>query len=134
MENKYFTPGIEDIRVGYECEMLNGYGEWKPFKFEEHLYYEGWAVDFGKMRVPYLTKKQIEDEGWTITHREYKEPPYKMDWVNAKKGGYTLWINLGLTDSMFLGIDKEGAVAGILFRGHCKDINTFRYICKLLNI
>lgn len=152
MENKYFTPSIEDIRIGYECEM-NGYlflfdrgfqitypkddsiweyGDLDMTSLHFLLSERNWNKT--KLRVPYLTKEQIEAEGWEIIHRELKPKPYQVDWINAKKGDFTLWINLALHNSMHLGIDKINGVSGILFRGQCKDINTFRYICKLLNI
>lgn len=139
MENKYFTPSIEDIRVGYECEYLFGgeQGIWtNGFGLTSTGFPELWEIKANPkiLRTPYLTKEQIEAEGWEITYRELKEPPYKLDWINAKKGDFTLWINLAMTNSMHLGIDKTDGVAGILFRGQCKDINTFRYICKLLKI
>lgn len=173
MENKYFTPSLEDLRVGYECEKIKmdfsrhidlflpegstreDYEKaWDKFfcsdKFESekfvlqrmdldpYIRYNGGysgnrgIKTSGSLRTPYLTKEQIEAEGWEITLRELKPEPYKVDWINATKGEYKIWINLALHQSMHLGVDKDKS--GILFRGQCKDINTFRYICKLLNI
>ena len=140
---EYFTPDIEDIRVGYECEVLYAhnttkyggktYDKWEPYIFEIQGVdqVDKCLVLDDKYRTPYLTKEQIEAEGWEITAREVKAPPYEVDWINAKKGEHTLWINLAMHKSMHMGIsDKIYNV----FRGQCKDINTFRYICKLLNI
>lgn len=136
-KNNYYTPDIEDIRVGYECEinksLFAGISEgWHKFTFNEFEQLDILNKNSLKaFRVPYLTKEQIEAEGWEITSREVKKPPYKVDWINAKKGEHTLWINLAMHDSMYMGIsDKIYNV----FRGQCKDINTFRYICKLINI
>jgi hypothetical protein len=141
MENKYFTPDIEDIRVGYEYEKYiagsgNEYekltfnGDLEQLQFFINCYRQN--LQDGWLRVPYLTVEQIEAEGWEITFRELKPAPYKVDWINARKGDYDLWINLAIHDSMKLGIDKTKW--GILYRGHCKDINTFRQIIKLLKI
>ena len=142
-ENQYFTPSIEDIRVGYQCELAIpiNYGRdtgWFKTKIDiddlsrpDAIYHYQTCIIDEKIRVPYLTKEQIEAEGWKILSREVKKPPYKVDWINAQKGQYVLWINLALHDSMHMGIsDKIYNV----FRGQCKDINTFRYICKLLGI
>lgn len=141
MTDKYFTPSIEDIRVGYECEvnmgLVPGFREgWnrETLNQENTAYYLKFGSAKSMFRVPYITKEQIEAEGWEITSREHKPKPYEVDWVNAKKGDFRLWINLALHKSMHLGIDKTNGAAGILFRGQCKDINTFRYICKLLGI
>ncbi len=147
MTNKYFTPDIEDIRVGYECEMLNGYGEWKPFKFEKYLYYEGVGVDFGKMRVPYLTKEQIEAEGWEAAREKspFTGEQYKFrKIIGEKETGvfnqdhiYTLEYYGQGTQNLKIHLEWESSCNkfnGYMFCGTCKDINTFRYICKLLNI
>lgn len=81
---KYFTPEIEDIRVGYECEMKqpnfsyfrNGITRDTLLKILEKEEYKPYVIqvfDFqmlkfsgldGVIRVPYLTKEQIEKEGW----------------------------------------------------------------------
>lgn len=143
IEMKYFTPSIEDIRIGYEAEVNWGYYRnpdgtkssnpdgWKPVVFKGVDEAVRKYHSLGMYRVPYLTKEQIEAEGWEITAREVKAPPYEVDWINAKKGEHTLWINLAMHKSMHMGIsDKIYNV----FRGQCKDINTFRYIIKLLGI
>lgn len=122
MINKYFTPSIEDIRVGYECDMLNSEGNWQSFKFGDHLYYEGFGVDMEQLRVPYLTKEQIEAEGW------------KHEWL--EKGTHS-WSKKELILTTFEDFSriKINYISGYqLFDGECKDINTFRYICRLLNI
>lgn len=127
--DKYYTPDISDIFVGYECLTERHKEEWFPdkltatdiYNFREHP---------DRVRTPYLTKEQIEKEGWEITSREIKAAPYKVDWVNAKKGDSKLWINLALK-VMFLGVDGRN---GIIYRGSCPSINEFRKICKLLGI
>ena len=62
-ENKYFTPDIEDIRVGYECEE----GSWdsKEDKRIWHKYI--WPgdrapddIEYYAFQTPYLTKEQIK--------------------------------------------------------------------------
>lgn len=146
MENKYYRADIHDIRIGYECEINHSLGysdKYTPtiieLKDENGTYSNEISniVDmiddgYGEVRVPYLTKEQIEAEGWIITFREFKPKPYKVDWINAKKGNYNLWINLAMHNSMLLGIQKTKD--SILYRGKCPSINEFRYICKLLNI
>ena len=78
---------------------------------------------YWKIRVPYLTKEQIEAEGWT------KEKSYFI------KNNIYLFF-----EDKFLVIDSgnpfswEAIDSEILFKGKCKDINTFRKICKLLEI
>lgn len=127
---KYFVPEISDIRVGYECEIWWNYNylpkdEWCSVKV-----LQGSTVDFdlydftsrinkNEIRVPYLTKEQIEADGWF--HRENTNI-----FIKGKIG---LAYNF---DKHLICIGYENG--HILFNGECKDINTFRYICKLLKI
>ena len=132
MKNKYFTPDIEEIFVGCEFEMHDTWGNWKKLILtEEFLKNPLTGLGSGservpwywKIRVPYLTKEQIEAEGWT------KEKSYFI------KNNIYLFF-----EDKFLVIDSgnpfswEAIDSEILFKGKCKDINTFRKICKLLEI
>ena len=134
MENKYFTPNIENVYVGYElewkCKIRNQdwekticdtdlisiiYDEYEHADFEEP-YHE-------QFRVPYLTKEKIEAEGWI----SQDETGFFI------KGKYELYYNQQWNN------DKEFSLQIIeqpdfVFKGFCKDINTFRLIQKLLGI
>lgn len=138
---KYFQPDISDIRVGYECECLWQRPEpktWDKIEVtetdtEEYLKLSVEEVirrvKSNEIRVPYLTKEQIEAEGWRCIHwREYL-------W---EKGNKTIHFFNGQKedndDSTYLSIFTIHNSSKVLFEGECKDINIFRYICKLLNI
>jgi hypothetical protein len=160
MESKYFIPDKEDIHIGYECEYCDNYGfetfnlgkdNWIPIKIklqEEDGAYTSEIEDiligmddgYQPIRVPYLTKEQIEGEGWTsfITEYDNKISLEKMNYVffredkNYMLGWYfnTNQIALLIKDPSLV----EDYYSAPTFRGECKDINTFRTICKLLNI
>ena len=135
MENKYFTPAIEDFHIGYECELLmntnvsilnptSNAPEFKPFIFEKNKI-ELLIELYDSIRVPYLTKEQIEAEGWFlhgqgndngIVHSLFKNSFRVAIWKDSLK------------------IEVQESEGNILFHGECKDINTFRTICKLLKI
>jgi len=138
MENKYFTPDIEDIRIGYECELFLPIKDWfkpekwKRFKISKNGYnrigpYGGDLSELDEVcnlvslyqaRTPYLTKEQIEAEGW----------------IDGKKDNYKLLASTVTYDDRIeypLHIMKGDMT---IFYGDCKDINTFRYILKLLKI
>jgi hypothetical protein len=143
MENKYFTPDKEDIYIGYECEILYPhnmieYNEklnenlWEKHKFElRESLSEGDSMSFDYIyRTLYLTKEQIEAEGWSLDRRLYK----------IKKNEdlfFTIDFN---TESYFLEVssfDKSNTTfysGESVFKGTCKDINTFRKLIKLLGI
>ena len=139
--NGYFTPDIEDIRVGYECEQsfITTYDagtkserveeSWIPIIIQHIHNYQHPKIQNPVYRVPYLTKEQIEAEGWEIKTDnnngviDFEKPKYCiLSWNYNLK---IIEINDGKTTTRF---DNQ------LYRGQCKDINTFRYICKLLGI
>ena len=146
MENKYFTPDIEDICVGYECEICPHLGykdEWIPVtgKCEEipgngvkdcnldELTYDCLVDGYIGIRVPYLTKEQIEAEGWKHTGGKLISGANQY---YEKKEKYSPVI-IYSTDNRKIKIeDSEGNT--LLETVECKDINTFRKIIKLLGI
>lgn len=166
MENKYFTPSLEDIRVGYECEyhgmtagglMIIDFSDesksetikepdikvWSPIKCG----YDPWInektveeikklLENNRIRTPYLTKEQIEADGWKVKSEQY----VNLGWIVYEKGNHWLLFYekelfikiIPIDPSLEHSINKQGV--WVLYSGECKDINTFRYICKLLNI
>lgn len=125
---KYFVPEISDIRIGYECEYRLSGKDWLKLKIEKSdaLFINSFINDLenGNLRTPYLTKEQLGAEGWN-----------HFDTVNNqfKKGDYNLIYKFG---SRNLQIADTNSSYGyqIKFDGECKDINTFRFLVKLLNI
>jgi len=161
MENKYYTPDIEDIRVGYEGEInwSRGYSEtFVPFKItvqNEDFAYTGLlseivdAMDDGyaEVKTPYLTKEQIEAEGFTFKGKGVDdwyemgiEKAFNTDLHNfSGYKAYNVFLQYGKHDNRlkirgdFSGGAKmnEGEV---LFDGECKSINELRQILKLIHI
>ena len=160
LNDKYYIPNIEDIRYGYEYEELwenipsikeKLIQEWKPTIFGHsqdvyeynrirqiitgvHFSFEscGNLVRRDKIRVPFLTKEQIEAEGW----REVKLNNNEQATSLYKKNGYDLRIYqdcLRLSELM-VGAGMMPSWDKILFEGECKSINEFRLICKWLKI
>ncbi len=137
MENKYYTPSIEDIHVGYECEVY-GQTTTKLIKnVDFHKVVVGLHMEVGQkvginqipnlikkgwIKVPYLTKEQIEKEGWK---HEYLE----KDVHSWSKNGIILTTFEGFTK---IRINYKSGYQ--LFDGDCPSINELRTITKLLNI
>jgi len=146
--NKYFTPDIEDLCVGYECEINNIHGKWESititFTNSNSFYKTDLAevcllVEDKYVRVPYLTKEQIEAEGWEYKNRS-TDLWFERKQIFLRKDGYHLEnikLQYGLHDYrlkisfVYVGDDEESTGA---YLGECKDINTFRKIIKLLEI
>lgn len=180
MDNKYFIPDIEDIRVGYECEIqrelslgimpylenrVEFSSKWeqvvvgRTHKREElltpesleKLFNDIWYpqpnvdkcrlyIQHKKLRVPYLTKEQIIAEGW----EDITKDEYKGNWA-FEKGNWFAAVNIDHSRHPFIlrimvkDPSLENEVLGaspeyFRFSAPCKDINTFRYLCKLLDI
>lgn len=117
--DKYFTPNIEDIRCNYQCELLIK-GKFKPVILGK----EAIATIVNNVekyiRVLYLTKEQIKSEGWKHMWEDESHSWGKDDYI------LTTWDNnkrILIDYSTRRLIDIE-----------CKDINTLRYLSKLLNI
>jgi hypothetical protein len=153
MENKYFIPDIEELCIGYECEI---YAQ----NTDKLIRKVGWhtvTVHFSPMiskhvglnqvprlsktkhiRVPYLTKEQIEAEGWEhiAVYGNNRNDNYTMVFQKTSNYKYELsfhnYDNLILIEQLRHTVDK--VVRENFFKGECKDINTFRKIIKLLGI
>jgi hypothetical protein len=151
---RYFTPSLEDIRVGYECEWLQdpAFEKWIPFTVALSnigllLKNDQSGLNFG-IRVPYLSKEQIEAEGWVKQDNNFNETQ-RLAWIpdyelKTDFGSLRLYISNkdkpweNITIEKYTKSDVNDAFSmsskWVVYRGQCKDINTFRYICKLLNI
>lgn len=157
MENKYFTPEITDIRVGYECQVLNN-KNWDSIVInginsdEDYIHTTNcsyYAAGMSSLRVPYLTKEQIEAEGWKFKITNKIRYWYYMDdtfFECPMTTGYQMMKLIMMHDPEYNAITIRAYFRGesgymddeaelpIIYQGYCKDINTFRTISKLLNI
>jgi len=112
---EYYTPDPEEFRVGMEYETLRN-GVWKLNEISL------WKDKLEKepARVKYLTKEQIESEGWEyhIQDQVFYKNKLRLQYNFTNK---ILTIDNGYSDET-------------LFYGICKSINELKYIQKLLQI
>jgi len=78
-DNKYYTPEVEELHVGYECEYDNlnkQESEWKPLTIGLCSIgdIENAAI---RVRTPYLTREDIESLGWVLMENT-RTPIWKM--------------------------------------------------------
>lgn len=154
--NKYFTPNIEDIHVGYECEHKNDI-YWVHWIIEDPEFIRNLAFSTrklndikyeydlsNKIRTPYLTNKQIAAEGWTFHSQSINNQFF------FKKENIMLGVLFGRVtknnedepkEIRTLVIWKESPTFNAavtdktyIFQGVCPSINEFRKITKLVNI
>ena len=144
MENKYFTPDMEDVRIGMEYYYLRDNNEFILFILtEKEFRAPEWIESLtgrkqsiftylqeGKIKVAYLTKEQIEAEGWKFIKHHAEIEGYEFE-----KDEYSLYVEFDFRGEIYLKIYSDGYYEEFnYFSGKCKDINTFRKICKLLEI
>jgi len=159
MENKYFTPDIEDFYVGVVYEkfsqglQIDEFGRFLPegirddeikwrectIKYPSDILHVSIALDKETIRVPYLTKEQIEGEGWEYKNRStdlwferkeifLREDGYHLENIKLQYGLHDYRLKISF---VYIGDGEESTGA---YLGECKDINTFRKIIKLLEI
>lgn len=133
----YYTPSIKDIYIGYKCELEEN-GKWYPhiitgYDSENNLIQTD-TVSFyynNNLRTPYLTKEQIETEGWKIK-TEYTG---KFRFVFEKGNSWLAWNpEENMMTIMPIDPSKEFYGHSVRYAGGCPSINEFRTICKLLSI
>lgn len=141
--NKYYTPDISDIRIGYECEWVDTRGDWVPCTVECPQDIVDAFND--KLRTLYLIKKQIENEGWihkaTMLLADFSKENNDILRESFEKNNYLLILNsypnkrtisIMIKDPIKitweLGIQPEK----FAFNAECPSINEFRYITKNL--
>ena len=130
MENKYFTPEISDFHIGYEYETIYLKSVWTKESLriiDAGWFFESYENDAvpTEFRVPYLTKEQIEAEGWTY------EGNTRYTWPSFIKGDYILLFKFKDDHTIHIhDLNKYNTK----YSGECKSINELRYICKLLKI
>ena len=145
-KEKYYTPKIEKLFIGYECET------YKKFYENDKLEKEEWSKiqvipgtlkylwenpeDIKRVRTPYLHHEQIEKEGWN--HNVIENKTDKKDFSDSfyTKDNLILRLYQGFWNSEILSIrivimDQH---EGIIYKGCCPSINEFRTIINLLNI
>jgi len=136
---KYFQPDITDIRVGYECEVKwHTYGD--GINWRSYIVKAGDSIlTTDNVRVPYLSKEQIEAEGWKRTY-DFKNSvmttmAFDKGFSSEYLGNYRVVVEFDrFTYNLKIYVETTDRRQTVLYSSNCKDINTFRYICKLLNI
>lgn len=135
MEKKYFTPNVDDLRVGYVCQTkAYPYLDWVDCTLDngddiQFVLDKEWDI-----RVPFITKEDFISRGWTYDDVYYRN---KFRKFGISLDGIERIFELSYNfDNHMLKIDYDGGefYNFSIFEGECKDVNTFDYIVKLLKI
>jgi len=147
----YYTPNIEDIFIGYECEINPSAAysnEWCPYIFQVR-YEDGCYRNVGNtfdmledgcsaIRTKHLTKDQIESEGWKEDNSEvergrYSEETFSYYYRKNIKGGFVDLLQFTRCPGVW-NIRRYLIGEDQLYTGPIPSINELRYISKLLGI
>lgn len=160
MKNNYHYPSKEEIRVGWEGEINWNLGyedDYIPIviTYPDEEAGDGWNCNIdevlslaiwdgcAEIRAPFLSREQIISEGWEelpdlspFTKKPYKFQKKKEEYFNEPHiwtlefHGEKNWeIKIHhYWESSWNRFDEY------IYQGKCPDINTFRLICKLLEI
>jgi hypothetical protein len=161
MEKEYYIPEIEDFYIGYEFEFhhktsggslfidgteINKYiephvEEWVKEKIITDpflgrvMHYIVTPLKENLIRVPYLTREQIEAEGWLLSDNQVLLDDEGISILGISKSKTRL-IDYRPKNQLLI-IKKYGSTwleSDYVFNGICKSINEFRTICKYLRI
>lgn len=131
MTNNYYTPELEELYVGYICEIdepvpdnTEDYMEWIEKEIDYYFYFQDYH-NCNRIRTKYLDAADIESLG------------FKYD-KTIRNGIYYIKDNIGLIhipeDNILMlykvieGINQNE----MLFQGNCKSINELKKIIKYL--
>lgn len=152
-ENKYYTPNIEDLFVGYEFQ----YRSITTAHWAESAYHTLWYdmtddskiddyFDLEAIRTKYLDKEDIESEGWTYTTILVEDDEEDDHFVDGyaknmiSTDGLDRWYTLEEFSNNRIKIvygyynNSVSQTWKTLFEGKCPSLNELRKVSKLLGI
>lgn len=122
-EKEYFIPKLDDFNIDYECEMLTDRG-WKQYIIHSSRAFIDNVIK-NSLRTPYLTKEQIEKEGWKFVFQG------QWDTFQSFEKGDNLYMTFYNQQRTITIVKGNGYT---IYSGSCPSINEFRTIMKFLNI
>jgi hypothetical protein len=146
MENKYYTPAIEEFHVGFEYESLyNQHSDlneqWIKVKVGDEYIFNSYFRDslkLGRIRVRCLDQQDIEDLGFNhfIINEELEE--YSMYSFISNDNNFILtWINIDWNKipNVLLNIGiKRNESDNYTFRGTVKNKSELKKILQQIGI
>ena len=137
-EKDYFIPSIEDFHVGYEFEFQGIPRGWHKMVLSTENSLKTMQYNIEKLkdaiRVPYLTKEQIEAEGWKqCKENVFEKPSCIQHWI------YFLWFHeessiKKMIEANYVNDNGEIELTDVVYKGPIKSVNELRYLSKLFKI
>ena len=96
---------------------------------------ENYTPNLGSYLLKYLTKEQIEAEGWERQDNKYDDKSYKYPEIGEIYKKRDLYISFyEKLKEIEIHNNHEYSDRKTYYDGYCPSINEFRYICSLLKI
>lgn len=143
MDNKYYTPTIDEFYVGFECERKED-DIWKPYTITLSSWSSNalWLMlrdDPSSFRVKYLDEEDIESLGFIKDNDIYKLTRYDFTWtlkftfkvIKNIKNKEIIITNTVIKKSLINSITQEFS---IIFNGEIKNKSELIKLLKQLNI
>jgi hypothetical protein len=134
MDNKYYIPTIEEFYVGFEYEYKHPIG-WKKEKMSWESPHEIFsdAIFMKTVRVPYISKEDIESLGWKYDKLENGWLEYKL--IKNNKF-YTLFKTKSNNYIVTLTFEKAPNSNNIyyIFKGKIKNKSELKKLMEQLGI
>ncbi len=139
MENKYYTPALEDLFIGYECEIKNAADAQQ--RFNNGVVTKDFLpiiirIKSDSIRTKYLDREDIEKCGWEYDEDSIRQLPL-LRFVKYESGRVcnAVWLDdedhtIDIIQNNFNG----GGGYYSIFKGECKSINELRKVMKMIGI
>jgi hypothetical protein len=158
MESKYYTPQIEEFRVGFECEFFNNMQDkqWNKIVCDtDHIgiaytcFEEGtieWEDDISHtFRVKYLDSEDIESFGFKYVENYSLISDIKVNLFVKEIDKFNEWIITLENENVFISLKSDEFLMAIpsskqywtlydLFRGKIKNKSELEVLLKQLEI
>ena len=132
-KEEYFTPSIEELFVGYKCQIyIIELNFWEEFIITEDYSFSGLSefIKYKEICTPYLTKEQIELEGFKCFHDNVFELFFRSNeennWIQIS---YDLELHIMEIERLSY-TTPTTTNTKTLFIGNIKSINEFRKLLQ----
>jgi hypothetical protein len=135
IDKAYYKPKESELIMGYECKIhVPKYEGHKFIVDEDQMQYACFCIRAGFLYTKYLTKEDIQAEGWTLGELCRIYWSFEKDNVKLFFYEQTHEVRIYKVDFSRETTQEGGFKDDIAATFKCPSINEFRYICKLLGI
>jgi hypothetical protein len=139
MENKYYTPSIEEFHVGFEYEAVTNPNitnlNWSKRLVDMHSNLVAYSamIGSGLVRVKFLDRQDIEELGWGYSET-YSENEIFTKKVTIIRGEYDAYLHYVEYTKWVMIYLKNETESHTVFAGTIRNKSQLRQLMAWLNI